>query len=125
MKYLKTKYFVRWAKREGISDKTLATCITEFEQGLFEASLGHYLFKKRVPLLGRGKRGGARTVFFYQKNEKMIFCFGFAKNVKDNLGNEDKTVLHKLSESFLKLSLKEVNKLIKNRKFFEVEKEGV
>jgi len=123
LKYLKTKYFRRWAKKEGISDVILSNCIQEFEQGLFEADLGHHLFKKRVPLSGRGKRSGARTIFFYQENKKLIFCFGFAKNVKDNLANDDKVVLHKLSENFLKLSSKDIDHLIKAGKMFEIKKD--
>lgn len=116
---------MRWAKKEGLSDAMLLQCISEFEQGLYDADLGQHLFKKRVPLSGRGKSGGARTIFFYQKYEKLIFCFGFAKNAKDNLASEDKIVLHQLSGSFLKLNQNEVNKLIKIGKFFEIKKEQI
>lgn len=80
MFYLKTKYFAKWAARQGITDQTLRLA----EQNLFEADLGHHLFKKRIALQGRGKSGGARTILFYQHDQKLIFCFGFNKNQQDN-----------------------------------------
>jgi hypothetical protein len=40
MHYLKNKFFARWARKNGISDKALIEAITEFESGLFEANLG-------------------------------------------------------------------------------------
>ena len=101
MRYLKTKFFARWARKAGVSDGLLREAIREFEQGLYDADLGHYLFKKRIPLRGRGKRGGARTILFYQEGEKLVFCFGFAKNAKDDLDDADKRFLRKLSDIFL------------------------
>ena len=67
MYYLKNKYFHRWAKKQGIADKTLFDAIEEFEKGLFEANLGNHLYKKRIALAGKGKSGGARTILFYQE----------------------------------------------------------
>ncbi|HLD69342.1 MAG TPA: type II toxin-antitoxin system RelE/ParE family toxin, partial [Candidatus Omnitrophota bacterium] len=78
--YLKTKYFSRWAKNEGIPDSSLGEAIREFESGLCGANLGNHLFKKRIALAGKGKSGGARTILFYEKDKKLIFCFGFKKN---------------------------------------------
>ena len=42
MYYLKNKYFYRWAKKQGITDKTLFDAIEEFEKGLFEVNLGNH-----------------------------------------------------------------------------------
>jgi len=114
---------MRWAKKEGIADSLLIKGIEEFEQGLFDASLGQHLYKKRIPLSGKGKRGGARTILFYQEKQKMIFCFGFAKNVKDNLGAEDKIILKRMSVDFIKLGQEEISDLMKQKKFFEIKKE--
>ena len=72
MLYLKNKYFSRWARKQGISDSMLIEAIEEFERGLFEASLGNRLFKKRIALSGRGKSGGARALLFYQQGRKLI-----------------------------------------------------
>lgn len=122
MFYLKTKYFSRWARKEGVSDGQLRKAIKEFYHGQFEADLGDHLFKKRIPLHGKGKRGGARTVLFYQKAQKLIFCFGFAKNVKDNLDSSDLKILNKLSDAFQCLSEHEIVKNIKHKEFIEITK---
>jgi hypothetical protein len=46
----------------------------EMNQGLYDARLGGSVFKKRIPLDGRGKRGGARTILAFKK---MIGLFIF------------------------------------------------
>ena len=120
MRYLKTKFFTRWARKADVSDSLLREAIREFEQGLYDANLGHYLFKKRIPLHGRGKRGGARTILFYQEGKKLVFFFGFAKNVKDDLSDDDKRLLKKLSETFLLFSVEDIDKNIKAGELIEI-----
>ncbi len=48
MYFLKNKHFTRWAKSQGITNKTLNKVIDEFKNGLFEANLGNHLYKKRI-----------------------------------------------------------------------------
>ncbi len=55
MKAFKTKWFARWARREGLGDGALANAVAEMERGLIDAQLGGQVVKKRVPLPGRGK----------------------------------------------------------------------
>lgn len=118
--YLKNKYFSRWAKDQGIGDDTLCEAIREFEQGLFEANLGNHLFKKRIALPGRGKSGGSRTILFYQKAKKLIFCFGFNKNQQDNLSNLEHKLLNKLSDVYQDLPEEEIVKNIKHKELSEI-----
>ena len=120
MKYIKTKYFHKWAKKNEITDEILSRSIKEFHDGLIDASLGHKLYKKRVAHKGKGKSGSTRTILFYEKDQKIIFCFGFAKNVNDNLDNDDKLLLYKLSKDFESLSIKEIERLIKTGSFIEI-----
>jgi hypothetical protein len=40
----------------------LRVAVEETAAGLIDADLGGRVYKKRVPLPGRGKRGGARTL---------------------------------------------------------------
>lgn len=113
MLYLKTRYFARWVRREGITDSALCEAIREFESGLFEASLGNHLFKKRIALPGRGKSGGARTILFYQQDEKIVFCTGYVKNVKDDLNESEIKALHKLSKDLQVLGPAYLDELIR------------
>lgn len=123
MIYLKTKFFNNWAKKNNISNKVLSNCADEAHNGQYEASIGHKLFKKRIPAKGKGKSGGARTILFYQKDEKLIFCIGFAKNVKSSLDSDDKKLLYKLSRDFEHMNKAEIERLIKLGSFIEIEKE--
>ncbi|MCB9771360.1 MAG: type II toxin-antitoxin system RelE/ParE family toxin [Candidatus Omnitrophica bacterium] len=108
MYYLKNRYFHRWAQKQGITDKILLEAIHEFKNGLFEASLGNYLYKKRVALAGRGKSSGARTIVFYQEGKKLIFCFAFEKNRQSNLTSVDMKLLKKLSDMYQKSTEEEI-----------------
>lgn len=120
MFYLKTRYFTRWARREGITDGSLCGAIREFESGLCEANLGNHLFKKRLALPGKGKSGGARTILFCQKGKKLIFCFGFHKDQQDNLSGVQIKLLNKLSDSFQDITEEGVIKNIKHNEFVRI-----
>ena len=120
MYYLKNKYFYRWAKKQGITDKTLFAAIEEFEKGLFEVNLGNHLYKKRIALAGRGKSGGARTILFYQQGRKLIFCHGFEKNQQSNLSSSELNFLHKLSDGYQALSEELIHEGIQQKKFSRI-----
>lgn len=47
---------------------------------------GRGLRKLRVPLPGRGKRGGARVIYYYwSSKERCYLIYAYAKNVSTNL----------------------------------------
>lgn len=75
----KTRSFGRWAKHL-ISDCQLCIAAGEIQCGLFEADLGGGLCKKRIALLGRGKRGGARALVAKRHREAIIFLIGREKS---------------------------------------------
>jgi len=48
---------MRWMRKTALSDAVLEQAVVEMRQGLVDAELGGNLFKKRVALPHRGKRG--------------------------------------------------------------------
>ena len=53
--------------------------------------------KARVPLGSRGRRGGARVVFFYRNDRGLLaFLYVYAKNEKTDLTADDKAALRRL-----------------------------
>ena len=58
----KTRTFARWSRKAQVSDQALRKAIVEMAAGLIDADLGGSVYKKRVPLPGRGKSGGARIL---------------------------------------------------------------
>jgi hypothetical protein len=100
----KTRWFARWARKEGLSDKALRLAVEEMAQGLFEADLGGDLFKKRIARPGEGKRGGYRTLVATNRASRWIFVYGFAKNVRSNIDSDEEVALKKLAATLLKLT---------------------
>jgi hypothetical protein len=55
------------------------------------------LRKRRIPLPGRGKRGGARVITLYLGEAFPVYAvFAFAKNEREDLSPEQKRVLMRL-----------------------------
>ena len=55
------------------------------------------LRKVRIPLAGRGKRGGARVVYYYHDATLPIYLLlVYAKNERDDLSSAQKVVLQRL-----------------------------
>lgn len=104
MRIFKTKGFQRWANNEGLTDEALRIAVTEMESGMIEASLGGHVYKKRVALLGRGKRGGARTLVAYKREDRTFFIYGFAKNQKANVKKNELKALKLLATHLLSYS---------------------
>ena len=75
----------------------LRVAVAEMEEGLIDADLGGHVYKKRVALQGRGKRGGARTLLAYRIGKKAFFMYGFSKNELDNIDDKELKALKQLA----------------------------
>lgn len=62
----KTRWFTKWAKKQGITDQALIQSVDEIDQGLASADLGGSVYKKRVAMQGQGKRGATRVILAYK-----------------------------------------------------------
>jgi hypothetical protein len=120
MQIFKTKLFSRWAEKEGLTDEALQTAVEELENGLVDADLGGHVYKKRVSLAGRGKRGGARTLIAFRIGEKAFFLYGFAKNVRSNVRDKDLKALRLLAGVLLNYSDAALTKAVKAGELIKV-----
>jgi hypothetical protein len=120
MQIFKNRWFDKWAKKEKLMDSVLITAVAEMEQGLIDAELGGHVVKKRIPLPGRGKRGGARTILAYRIEEKAFFIYGFAKNRQDNLNATELEALQILAADILGYDNATLKKLVEQKKLIEV-----
>lgn len=100
--------FSEWAEEYKVSDKILLDAITEMNNGLYDANLGGNVYKKRIPLDNKGKRGGARTIIAFKYNDKAFFIYSFAKNKQDNISEKELKALKKLAKLYFGLSDKEI-----------------
>ncbi len=86
MQVFKTRWFARFARSEGIADRSLREAIERAERGLIDADLGGGLIKQRVARPGQVRSGGYRMVIAYRKGRSAVFIFGLAKSDRENFG---------------------------------------
>ena len=97
----RTRYFSRWMRKTELTDSGLCTAVAEMVQGLIDADLGGGIVKKRVGLAGRGKRGGARTLVATNRGNRWFFIYGFEKNDRANIANDELEALQGIAEQLL------------------------
>jgi hypothetical protein len=100
----KTRTFARWMKREGLADRDLRSALTEMQNGLVDARLGGGLVKKRIARAGQGKSGGYRVLVATHFGERWVFMFGFAKNERDNLDDDELKLMKRLAATLLSMN---------------------
>ena len=88
-KRYKLKDFAKWAKKVGLSDADLLEVLDEMGRGLLGDRLGSYVFKKRVALGSKGKRGGARMIVLFKKDDLVLFMYAYTKNKKEDLTRDE------------------------------------
>jgi hypothetical protein len=116
----KTKLFHDWQKKEDIPDKSLCVAIDEMSRGLIDANLGGGLVKKRIARPGAGKSSGYRTLLATNKNDKWFFVYGFAKNERDNIENQELLALKRLAAVLLGMDAGEIYKLLAEKELKEI-----
>lgn len=120
MRVFKTKRFVKWAKKEKLTDAALCQAVREMEEGLVDAQLGEHVYKKRVASKGRGKRGSLRTILAFKVSDKTFFIFGFAKNKLENISQEQLSQLKILSSLFMRYDHDELQRALDENELIEV-----
>lgn len=120
MRVFKSKHFSRYAKKEGIDDAALTNAIREIESGLVDAVLGGGLVKKRVAREGGGKSSGYRTLIAFSSGQRSLFLYGFAKNDRDNIEDDELRELRKLSQIFLGLNEEEIASALEIERMEEI-----
>ena len=120
MRVFKTKWFSRFASKEKIDDASLAEAIKRAEKGLIDAELGGNLIKVRVAKKGQGRSSGYRTLIAYRKNKRAVFLYGFAKNERDNIEDDELASLKEISAVWLKASDHDLKNSLSNGLLKEV-----
>ena len=75
----KTKWRMRFARRERITDESLCEAINRAERGIVDADLGGGLIKQRVARVGQGRSGGYRMLVAYRARGRAVFLLSMAK----------------------------------------------
>jgi hypothetical protein len=121
MATFKTRWFDRWARKQGINTASLCAAVREMANGLHDADLGGGLFKKRIARPGQGKSGGFRTLVATNKGSRWIFMFGFPKNERSNIDKDEEEALKKLAAHLLSLTTQELRTAQRAGELMEVD----
>jgi hypothetical protein len=108
----KTKTFNKWMRKTDLKDEDLLFAIAEMEAGLVDADLGGNVYKKRIALPGMGKRAGARALVAGKIFRRWFFIFGFVKNEKDSINDDELVHLQGAANRLLYLTDKGIEDAI-------------
>jgi len=120
LRVFRTKWFVKFASREGIGDAALLEAIIRLERGLVDSDLGGGIIKQRIARPGRGKSGGLRALIAVKAGKHAVFVFGFAKSGQDNIGNADLARLKSAAKIMLAYDDADLDLAVNQRKLTEV-----
>lgn len=120
MKVYKNAWFARFARKQGITDRTLLDAIGRAGRGLVDADLGGGVIKQRVARRGQGKSGGFRTIVLYRMPERAVYVYGFAKSDRADLDRDEEAMFKKAAIQVLGLSEAQLAELVANGQFSEV-----
>lgn len=88
--------------------------------GLIDADLGGGVVKKRIGLAGRGKRGGARTLVATNKGDRWFFVFGFEKNERTNITDDELGALQDIAAQLLARTGRQLDEAVKDGSLQEI-----
>lgn len=120
MQVFTTRWFRRWAAKEGLGKADLLDAVAEMCSGLVDAELGGGLVKKRIARPGQGKRGGFRTLVATNRGDRWVFVFGFSKNMRGNIDATEELALKQLATHLLGLTPAGVRKAVEGGELTEV-----
>jgi hypothetical protein len=116
----KTKQFEKWVKKQPIPDSELRGAVEEMEAGLIDADLGGNVYKKRISLRGRGKRGGARTIVAAHFGRRVLFLYGFEKNKRASITPSEEKALKIVAQELLEVKDQEIDLMVRKGALKEV-----
>lgn len=123
MKVFKNAWFVRFARKEKISDTALLEAMQRAENGQIDADLGGGVIKQRIARPGKGKSKGYRSIVLFRKSERCFFVYGFPKSDLGNIRVGEAEQFKRMAKHVLALTDVQLHLLIASGQFEEVEKD--
>ncbi|HXM40707.1 MAG TPA: type II toxin-antitoxin system RelE/ParE family toxin [Bryobacteraceae bacterium] len=123
MRIFKSRWFQRFARKEGIADAVLREAIARAEMGQIDPDLGGNVVKQRIARHGQGKSKGYRTIILFRRGVKAFYVYGFAKSQRANIDDAEKEQFKEAAKHVLALTEKQLAELLKRGDFTEVKSE--
>src|SRR5882672_8396591 len=91
VRIFKSRWFQRFARKEGIADAVLREAVVRAEKGQIDADLGGEVIKQRIARPGQGRSKGYRTIILFRRGAKAFFVYGFSKSKRANINGVEET----------------------------------
>lgn len=122
LRIFKTKWFDRFARKNSIDDSVLIETVERVENGLIDADLGSGVIKQRIARKGQGKSKGYRSIIIINYGEIAFFVFGFSKNERDNLRQDEVEEYRELARDLLLIPEKGLSEGLAEGDFVEIKR---
>jgi hypothetical protein len=119
----KSRWFQRFARKEGIADAALLEAVVRAEKGQIDADLGGGVIKQRISRPGQGRSKGYRTIILFRCGAKAFFVYGFSKSQRANIDDDEKEQFKEAAKHVLALTEKQLAELLERGDFMEVKSE--
>ena len=110
MRIFKSRWFQRFAGKEGIADAVLRGAVVRAEKSQIDADLGGEVIKQR-------------TFILIRLGAKAFFVYGFGKSQRANIKDDDEEQFKEAAKHFLALTEKQFAELLKRGDFVEAKSE--
>ncbi|MBN8731374.1 MAG: type II toxin-antitoxin system RelE/ParE family toxin [Acidobacteria bacterium] len=120
MRIFVSRWFQRFAKREGIANAALREAIVRAEKGQIDADLGSGVIKQRLARPGQGRSAGYRTIILFRRGARAFFMYGFSKSVRANINAAEQRKFKEAAGFVLSLSDKQLVGFVRRGDFVEV-----
>jgi len=123
VRILKSRWFQRFARKEGIADAVLHDAVARAEKGQIDADLGGDVIKQRISRPGQGRSKGYRTIVLFRRGTRAFFVYGFTKSQQANIDEDEKRQFKEAAKHVLALTEKQLAELVERGDFVEVRSE--
>ena len=120
MRTFSSRWFQRFARKEGIADAALREAVARAEKGQIDANLGGEVIKQRIPRPGHGRSKGYRTIILFRRGERAFFVYGFSKSQRANIDDDEERQFKEAAKHVLALTEKQLTELVMRGDFSEV-----
>ena len=124
VRIFKSRWFQRFARKEGIADAALQEAADRADKGQIDADLGGEVIKQRIARRGQGRLSGYRTIILFRRGTKAFFVYGFPKSQRANIDADELKQFREAAKHVLALTEKQLAKLLKRGDFLEVKENG-
>ena len=123
MQLFKSRWFQRFARKEGITDIGLREAVVRAEKGQIDADLGGEVIKQRIARPGQGKSKGYRTIILFRRGHRAFFVYGFSKSQRANINDDEEAQFKEAAKHVLALTERQLAELLNRGDFIEVKSE--